>query len=96
MLPNNVIAWLMGIFAASIIGLGAWAGSSLSALPVLAFRVQSLEVQIATLVRDSAQGARFTAQDGVNLADFVRDLEARIVAVENRLPGPRRAKGDDG
>lgn len=88
----RLISWMLSIFAVCIVGLVGWMASSLSSMqqqiPLIAFRLSTVEVQLSQLNEANRQGSRFTAQDGVDLAAIVRRLETRIIAVEQRLPTP--------
>ena len=91
---NWIVSGVIGLFGITVIGLVGWMASSLSLMqqqiPLIAFRLSSVEMQLSALNEANRQGARFTAQDGLDLTTFVRRLESRIIAIEQRLPGSHR------
>ena len=93
---SKMLTWLMGLFAAAIVGIGAWSGASLNSMqaqmPLISFRLVAVEDQLRQLNSASIIKDQFTQAEGHKVEDSVRKLELRIVGMENRMDQshPRR------
>ena len=84
---STIMQGILGIFYAITLGVFTWVGHSLYQitikLPVIEQQLASLTLQITDLSAFKQQGARFTAQDGLTLAQFVQSLQTRLTVVES-------------